>query len=178
MADSKKRHDEKSVTQLERGADGAHAVDINRNLEAKIKNPLDGVPRDQLMRDVEFFAKEKGLEDQLPILRKGALLAQDPDNYENIGGDEELTAEEKAVLVQEKEHKWRLPFKLYLTIVTCAIGAAVQGWDQTGSNGANLFFPAVYGIGGKSAHDQLIVGLVNAGPYIGSAVIGCWLSDP
>ncbi|KAJ4423325.1 hypothetical protein N0V82_002053 [Gnomoniopsis sp. IMI 355080] len=171
-------HDEKSVQQLERGAGDAHAIDINRNLEAKIKNPLDGIPRHQLMRDVELFAEVKGLKDHLPILRKGALLAQDPDNYENIGGDEELTSEEKAMLRQEKEHRWRLPFKLYLTIVTCAIGAAVQGWDQTGSNGANLFFPAVYGIGTKSAHDQLLVGLVNAGPYIGSAVIGCWLSDP
>lgn len=130
------------------------------------------------MHDVELFAEEKGLKEQLPILRKGALLAQDPDNYENLGWDEELTPEEKAVLVKEKDHKWHLPFKLYLTIVTCAIGAAVQGWDQTGSNGANLFFPAVYGIGGKNAHDQLIVGLINAGPYIGSALIGCWLSDP
>lgn len=172
------RNNEKSVHQVERGADGAHAIDINRNLEAKIKNPLDGIPRHQLMRDVELFAEEKGLTEQLPMLRKGALLAQDPDNYENIGGDEELTPEEKAMLRKEKEHKWHLPFKLYLTIVTCAIGAAVQGWDQTGSNGANLFFPAVYGIGGKNAHDQLILGLVNAGPYIGSAFMGCWLSDP
>lgn len=130
------------------------------------------------MRDVEKFAHQKGLVEQLPLLRKGALLAQDPDNYENIGGDEELTWEEKNSLRMEKEHRWHMPFKLYLTIVTCAIGAAVQGWDQTGSNGANLFFPTVYGIAKKDAHDQLIVGLVNAGPYIGSALIGCWLSDP
>lgn len=158
---------------------GPHSIDINRNLEAKIKNPLDGIPRDQLMRDVAAFADEKSLTEHLPMLRKGALLAQDPDNLENLGGDEELSDEEKHVLRMEKEHKWRLPWKLYMTIVTCAIGAAVQGWDQTGSNGANLFFPAVYGIGNKdSVHDTLIVGLVNAGPYIGSAVLGCWLSDP
>lgn len=130
------------------------------------------------MRDVEAFANAKGLVEHLPLLRKGALLAQDPDNYEHLGGEEELTEEEKAELVKEKEHKWRLPFKLYMTIVTCAIGAAVQGWDQTGSNGANLFFPDVYGIGNDNVHDTLIVGLVNAGPYIGSAVLGCWLSDP
>lgn len=166
------RYDGKHAQQLE------NPIDINRNLEAKIKNPLDGVPREQLMRDVQVFAEQKNLVHALPMLRKGALLAQDPDNYEHLGGDEELTLEEKEALHVEKKHKWRLPFKLYLTIVTCAIGAAVQGWDQTGSNGANLFFPAVYGIAGKTAHDQLIVGLVNAGPYIGSAFIGCWLSDP
>lgn len=131
------------------------------------------------MRDVEAFAAEKGLTEHLPLLRKGALLAQDPDNYEHLGGDEELSEEEKGELVKEREHKWRLPWKLYMTIVTCAIGAAVQGWDQTGSNGANLFFPAVYGIGDEdSVSDTLLVGLVNAGPYIGSAFMGCWLSDP
>lgn len=172
------RYEGKGVHQLERGVSGAETIDGSRDLEAKIKNPLVGITRDQLMRDIQAFAEQKNLVHVLPMLRKGALLAQDPDNYENISGDEELTAEEKEVLRVEREHRWRLPFKLYLTIVTCAIGAAVQGWDQTGSNGANLFFPAVYGIAKKNAHDQLIVGLVNAGPYIGSALIGCWLSDP
>lgn len=164
---------------LERGHSGPHAIDLNRNLEAKITNPLAGIPRDQLLRDVEEFARQKGFaEDLLPILRKGALVAQNPDDYDDLGGAEALTAEEKEALRVEKVHRWRMPFRLYLTIVTCAIGAAVQGWDQTGSNGANLFFPDVYNIGSSSVHDTLIVGLVNAGPYIGSAFCGCWLSDP
>ncbi len=30
----------------------------------------------------------------------------------------------------------------------------------------------------KSTRDTLLVGLVNAAPYIGSAFVGCWLSDP
>ena len=34
------------------------------------------------------------------------------------------------------------------------------------------------GIGTDSARDRLLVGLLNAGPYIGSALCGCWLSDP
>lgn len=166
------------MQELERGGSHVGEIDLNRNLEAKIKNPLAGIPRAQLMRDVEAFARQKGLEAQLPVLRKGALVAQNPDDYDHLGGDEELTADEKEALRVEKEHRWRLPFRLYLTIVTCAIGAAVQGWDQTGSNGANLFFPAEYGIGSDSSHDTLLVGLVNAGPYIGSALCGCWLSDP
>lgn len=50
---------------------------------------------------------------------------------------------------------------------------------------ANLSFPIEFGIGqGEDPtqpnylRDNWLVGLVNAGPYIGSALIGCWLSDP
>lgn len=53
------------------------------------------------------------------------------------------------------------------------------------SNGANLSFPVEFGIGhGETkghphqVRDSWLVGLVNAGPYIGSAFLGCWLSDP
>lgn len=150
---------------LETGVDKDLHVDLNENLEARIKNPLKGIPYEQLMSDVETFAHEKNLVEHIPFLRKGALVAQDPDNYHNIKGPEELTDDEKRVLRNEVEHKWRMPLKLFLTIATCSIGAAVQGWDQTGSNGATIFFPQHYGI----EHDELLVGLVNAGPYIGSA---------
>ncbi|KAL2186097.1 hypothetical protein L209DRAFT_754662 [Thermothelomyces heterothallicus CBS 203.75] len=130
------------------------------------------------MSRVHIFAEEKGLTEHIELLRKGALVAQDPENFENIDGDEALTEEEKKALRKEVEHKWRLPARLFLTIITCSIGAAVQGWDQTGTNGANIFFPDVYGIGSDSTHDTILVGLLNAGPYIGSAFLGCWLSDP
>ncbi|KAK1481251.1 hypothetical protein CCUS01_04363 [Colletotrichum cuscutae] len=144
----------------------------------QIRNPLLGITRAELLRDVEAFAHDKGLQEYIPVLKKGALVAQDPTGYEEIDGPEALDATEIQVLRDEIEHKWRIPKILYLTIITCSIGAAVQGWDQTGSNGANLSFPTVFGIGGTSHHDTLLVGLVNAAPHIGSALIGCWLSDP
>ena len=81
--------------------------------------------------------------DHIPILRKGALVAQNPDDFHNFKGEDALTEEERSVLQTEIDHKWRMPWKLYLTIATCSIGAAVQGWDQTGVNGANIFFPDV-----------------------------------
>lgn len=130
------------------------------------------------MRRVDAFAQEKGLTEHVSLLRKGALVAQDPTGFEDITGSEALDEDEKKALRDEIEHKWRLPTRLFLTIATCSIGAAVQGWDQTGSNGASIFFPKVYGIGDETTRDQYLVGLVNAGPYIGSAFIGCWLSDP
>ncbi|KAI8285330.1 hypothetical protein K4K60_001345 [Colletotrichum sp. SAR11_57] len=167
------------VSNIEKARRGSQAtVDLNDNKEAKIKNPLLGINRSELLRDVEHFARDKGLDEYLPMLKKGALVAQDPTGYEEIDGTEALEADEIQVLRDEVLHKWRIPKILYLTIITCSIGAAVQGWDQTGSNGANLSFPTVFGIGSNSHHDTLLVGLVNSAPYIGSAFIGCWLSDP
>ena len=78
---------------------------------------------------------------------------------------------------------------MYATIFCCSIGAATQGWDQTGSNGANLSFPIEFGISTVSDptamnyspdhyRNEWIVGVVNSAPYIASAFCGCWLSDP
>ncbi|KAH7002314.1 hypothetical protein EDB80DRAFT_579144 [Ilyonectria destructans] len=156
----------------------AEHADLTANLQAKIKNPLEGIPREQLMRDVEAWTEKKGLQEHVEIFKKGALVAQNPANAHNIDGPQKLTDRELEVLEREVTHRWDMPRKLLITIATCSIGAAVQGWDQTGSNGANIFFPEVYGIGGDSTRDRLLVGIVNAGPYIGSAFIGCWLSDP
>ncbi|KAI5919052.1 sugar transporter-domain-containing protein [Camillea tinctor] len=163
---------------LETGLDVTEHVDLNANLEARIKNPLKGIPREQLMREVQNFAEKKGLTEHIALLRKGALVAQNPNDYEDIDGEEALDEAEKTALRDEIIHRWRMPWRLFLTIATCSIGAAVQGWDQTGSNGATIFFPEFYGIGGDSTRDTILVGLVNSGPYIGCAVIGCWLSDP
>lgn len=85
--------------------------------------------------------------------------------------------------------RWAHPWALYITVVICSIGAAVQGWDQTGSNGANLSFPIAFGIPDTAeledgspnpdAETNLwLVGVINAAPYIASAFLGCWLSDP
>ena len=116
--------------------------------------------------------------EELPLLQKGALVARDPTNYEDIQGEHALSMIEVEILRSEVLHKWRQPLALYVTIITCSIGAAVQGWDQTGSNGANLSFPHRFGIETTSVHDTLLVGLVNSAPYIGSAFVGCWISDP
>lgn len=163
--------------------DGAlDTVNLNKNVEAKIKNPLAGLSRETLFADVDRFATENDLEDIKDDLRKGALVAQDPGNYEQVA---ELDDAERQALKDEAEHIYKQPMSLYISIIVCSIGAAVQGWDQTGSNGANLSFPKEFGIwvdpDNPSPDDdknQWILGLVNSAPYIGSAFIGCWLSDP
>lgn len=92
------------------------------------------------MNDVEVFCSEKGLTDRVDLIKKGALIAQDPTGFEHV---ETLSESEREALRFEAAHRWRHPLALYFTIIVCSIGAAVQGWDQTGSNGANLSFPVV-----------------------------------
>ncbi|PGG96135.1 hypothetical protein GX51_07972 [Blastomyces parvus] len=145
-------------------------INLNANLSAKIKNPLADIPKSTLLRDVKEFAQRFGLEDVLPTLQRGALVAKDPPNFESVEG---ITDDEVEAIRNEVLHKWRQPKPLLFTIILCSIGAAVQGWDQTGSNGANLSFPEAFNLPEKDHPDaernQWIVGLVNA---------GCWCSDP
>ncbi|KAJ0117209.1 hypothetical protein J7T55_003619 [Diaporthe amygdali] len=162
-----------------------HGTDLTANLDAKIKNPLAGIPKHELMSQVEDFADEKCLVEYTDILKKGALIAQDPENYDNILGEHQLTQEECMALQAEVKHKWRVPKMLYLTIITCSIGAAVQGWDQEGSNGANLSFPQALGLDLNTTFGTYIQGLINSGaifiaanfcfwPVIGSACARTW----
>ncbi|PWN22582.1 hypothetical protein BCV69DRAFT_246728 [Microstroma glucosiphilum] len=141
----------------------------------KVVNPLAHLSKQQLLEQADSFCNEKGLEEHRNLIQRGALVAQNPASYRLL---EELSEEEKDAITYELTHKWSHPWPLYFTIVTCSIGAAVQGWDQTGSNGANLSFPAEFGIGGEEERDGWIVGVVNAAPYLASAFVGCWLSDP
>ena len=89
----------------------------------RLKNPLADVPYDQLMLDVEKFSRDKHMGHILPLLKKGALVAQNPTAFESIP---ELHPDERAILREEVTHKWKQPVSLYATIITCSIGAAVQ----------------------------------------------------
>ena len=74
------------------------------------------------------------------LFSKAALVARNPDGFEDLAGLDET---ERSALAYERDHKWHGPTMLWYSIALCAIGAATQGWDQTGSNGANLSFPTV-----------------------------------
>lgn len=75
------------------------------------------------MNDVEQFAREKDMTDITSLLQKGALVAQDPPSFETI---QELDENDKIPLRREVTHRWSQPRVLYLTIIICSIGAAVQ----------------------------------------------------
>ncbi|KAK5208261.1 hypothetical protein LTR41_006197 [Exophiala xenobiotica] len=162
-------------------------IDLTNSATAKIKNPLAHLSNEEVIKDVQDFANTNGFPEMTDILIKGALVAKDPPAFESVPG---LSEGEKDAIRNEVLHKWRQPKALYFTIILCSVGAAVQGWDQTGSNGANLSFPEALGIPvGKTladghtinpnaARNQWYQGLINAGPYIASAFFGCWCSDP
>jgi len=65
----------------------------------RIQNPLHGIPHDTLLAQVDAFAQEYKMEDILPILQKGALLAQDPGQFESI---KELDEKDLEVIRREK----------------------------------------------------------------------------
>lgn len=178
---------------------------------AKLENALAGLSKEEIFAGVDTFTKQHELEEFNEAFRKGALLAQRPLEWDNI---DELIPEDRAVIEQEHMNKWKHPWSLYYTgeldwvhchlrvadnpVIVCAIGAACQGWDQTGSNGASKFsafpppssftlltaidlsFPQEFGIatpigqpGGEAAEWR--VGFVNAGPYIGACLL--WVSS-
>ncbi|KAK1988157.1 hypothetical protein LZ30DRAFT_777020 [Colletotrichum cereale] len=164
-------------------------AELTQNLEGEIKNPLRGVPKAELLDRVADYQRSHGLPDDiLPLLKKGALVAQNPALFEDI---DELDEGEKRALREEVTHRWKHPWPLYYTICLNSIAAAIQGWDQTGSNGANLAFPVALGIPdaagsacgpvaseGECAKNSWIIGLVNSMPYITICVFACWISDP
>lgn len=92
----------------------------------RIQNPLTGIPKDELLQNVERFARGHDLNDALPYLSKGALVAQSPDQFDTIG---ELDDDDRETLRIEKQHRWRHPKALYLTILLNSISAAIQGTE-------------------------------------------------
>lgn len=87
------------------------------------------LPQEILLQRIEEFATEKGLSHITELLKKGALCAQGSTSFENM---ENLTEDEKQALIKESTHRWSQPWAMYFTVMLCSIGAAVQGWDQTG----------------------------------------------
>jgi len=99
---------------------------------------LAGISTTLLLQDVEDFANKYELNHALSLLRKGALVARDPTNYEEITGAEKLDDSEVDALRDEVLHKWKQPLALYLTIVSvrskslsCAAQYVLE-WDFLG----------------------------------------------
>ena len=113
---------------------------------------------EQVVANARAFAASHEMSEHADLFGRAALVARDPEVFEMI---DELQEDERSALAYEKAHKWHGPFMLWYSIALCAIGAATQGWDQTGANGANLSFPEEFGIDGKGS-DEWIVGIVNS----------------
>ena len=120
-------------------------IDLNTNPLARIRNPLTGISRVDLLQNVEIFANLSGLNDpeELGLLQRGAIcesspvgvgrghvltqrwgpVAQNPADYDTLA---ELSGEERGFIGGEYQHRWSHTWSLYLTIILCSMGAATQ----------------------------------------------------
>ena len=139
---------------------GTPALNADSNDEA---HPLNQFSPDAANEALGHFVEKHGLHQHLAIFQRAAALLQGDVPFDQVPG---ITTGELQALRNEIERKWAQPKMLYFTILICSLGAVLQGWSQTGINGANLFYPAQFGIGSKSSRDTLLVGLINSGPYL------------
>ncbi|KAL1956679.1 hypothetical protein VTO42DRAFT_6929 [Malbranchea cinnamomea] len=161
-----------------------------------IDNPVRYRNPDNLERDVQVFHEAHNLGDHvdLELLKRGARLAQDPRIFE---AEDNLSVAERRALEREKNPRFRQqPKELQVILMTCCIGAIVQGWSQANITGANLHWPGDFGRSitrtdtyadhdgrPKDPDDILwpnvwIFGAVNSVTYFAASLIGAWLSDP
>lgn len=65
--------------------DAARPLDLTKpNLDGRVRNPLSGVPRETLLRDVDAFVADKGIQEERDVFHKAALVAQSPHGLADI----------------------------------------------------------------------------------------------
>jgi hypothetical protein len=156
---------------------GARRESVAHNI---VENPLTRQTKAECVAAAESWAAKHGMQEHATLFGKAALVARDPDRFEMLT---DITDEEKNQLIYERDHKWNGPTMLWYSIGLCAIGAATQGWDQTGSNGANLSFPVEFGLANPdgthtSEKNEWIVGLINSIIFLTAGLIGAFIVDP
>ncbi|KAK4942676.1 hypothetical protein LTR10_017625 [Elasticomyces elasticus] len=164
-------HDESKVIQAPEPVAGSGRPSVALNI---VENPLKRISAAETVTAARAFAESHGMAEHAALFGRAALVARDPSRVEAIT---ELDEDELRALIYERDHKWHGPVMLWYSITMCAIGAATQGWDQTGANGANLSFPQEFGLTGKG-RDEWVVGIINAIIFLTAGLIGAFIVDP
>ncbi|KAB8075213.1 hypothetical protein BDV29DRAFT_190429 [Aspergillus leporis] len=144
-------------------------------------NPLRLRVPDELEDDVRNFHKRVKLEGvvDVELLIRGARIAQDLENFENVPNI--TLAEKKAIMDERKGGFLQQSKDLKVTILTTACAAITQGWQQSTINASSHGWK--YDLRPPGAEDYwksraLLVGLIDAAPWLSGSLIGAWLSDP
>ncbi|CAI7636544.1 unnamed protein product [Penicillium glandicola] len=145
----------------------------------RVDNPLVHQEYPQLEAEVTEFHERLGLDSvvDLKTLIKGARVAKDRWAHATPG----LTPAELETIRKEEEDSLSLLQNrgLLVTIMATACAAITQGWQQSTINGSSLLgWQNEFSLGSDSDHDLLLVGLINAAPWLSGSLIGTWLSDP
>ena len=99
-----------------------------------LANPLAGLNRAELQELGRRFVVDKGLGTGYEeLFQRAAGLAQNPLSFREVDSEFQTNgrlAAERDALERELTHKWDQPKNLYALVITCALGAVVQGWDE------------------------------------------------
>jgi len=142
-----------------------HVVDTEQGKSVAVKSEK------EVLDIAASIIQENGLEEYSDVIKRGALLANDPENWESRT---DITDDEKEILRREVTHRWRQPAQMYFLAAVGAMAAVVQGMDETVVNGAQLYYTQQFGL----ANNQLLQGLVNGAPYLACAIAGVWINVP
>ena len=182
LHDKRSLDSERTATNVENAAAAPRKksfTDVDESkLSAAFENPLANIPKEQLFEEVEIFCRDHGLAEYTDVFRKGALVAQSPNT---IDGIQELSQEDRDVLIREHTHRWSQPWMLYWLVVMCSLAAAVQGMDETVNNGAQaLYLKQLNVTSHRFSKDMVdnLTGLIVGAPYLCCAILGCWLTEP
>lgn len=136
--------------------------------------------QEQVLRDVNTFAASMSFSDDIRLgIQRAALVAQNALIYDDVSRDRrsgiqlpvQLADDEKRALRNERDHLFAQSKGLYMTVLTVSIAAILQGWVQSSINGATLLWPKQFGLDKDGTHDQWIIGLTNAAPFLFAAIL-------
>ncbi|KAF2459022.1 major facilitator superfamily domain-containing protein [Lineolata rhizophorae] len=155
---------------------------LEDNIGRLIDNPLLKYSNTEADRKAVEFAIEYGFGHMRELFVKASRILRDPPAWRGVP---DLTCEEYNAQRREESRPgfWQQPKALRVTIITLCIAAVIQGWNQTGSNGANLNWPEEFGLHvdpsdpRSTTSDIAIFALVNSITYFAASLIGCWFSD-
>lgn len=184
--------------------------------DVRANGPFNDLTPVEMEEKLQSLMTSTGLWPYKDYFRKGMFLAQHPQALDSDEKVQYLKGELKPLLGQsillqltEREQnylerdridntdeprnwktdmkKWRLPWPLWRLVILCALGALVQGWDESAVNSAQLFYQPAFKIyiGGEGhsipphgiTPQPWIVGLINSAPYL-CCVFSCWLTQP
>ena len=152
-----------------------------------IENPLQRIEEDELDDDLTAFHRDCDLADvvDVDVLIRGGRLARGEEVFTAEG---DLSDVEKAALQKEKTTRfWEESKELRVILLTCTVGAVVQGWVQGAIVGANLGWPAEFGLNVNphnpdheeiSISDVWLFGAVNSIVFFAASLVGAFLCDP
>lgn len=111
-----------------------------RNINAQIHAPFDGLDEEQMKEEIKEFIQKTGLGDYHLYFLKGAFIAQSDRAFSSPLSDGlMLTSDEEDSLREENGYRWRHPRALWQLVALCAVGAVVQGWDESAIDGGKIF---------------------------------------